>query len=305
MNPEAKIYLSPSVGSYVGGDITAGMLCTPILRSSQKISLFIDAGTNGELVVGNKDWLMTCACSAGPAFEGAGVQDGMRATAGAVEEVWIDDATLECTYEVIGNERPRGICGSGLISLLAEMFIAGVMDKGGSINLDADTPRVREGEHGPEYVVAWAKETSHGEDIIINKVDIDNLLRAKAAVYAGFSVLARSVGMELSMVEHVLIAGAFGQYLNVEQAIQIGLLPDLPREKFKFLGNTSIRGAYLSLLSRENRLRVTDVAGRMTYLELSADNTFHDEWMSALFFPHTHLEDFPSVIELLQNRAGS
>ncbi len=304
INPQASVECLPGVGSYVGADITSGVFSSGICDVGQ-LSLFIDIGTNGEIVLGDCDWLISCACSAGPAFEGAGVQDGMRATAGAIEEVWIDDKTWDCTYEVIGDERPLGICGSGLISLLAEMFISGVMDKGGNINLDRDTPRLREGDHGPEYVVVWAQETASGEDIVINKVDIDNLLRAKAAVYAGFSVLARSVGIDLGTVQQVLIAGAFGQYLNVEQAIQIGLLPDLPREKFKFLGNTSILGAYLALLSREKRQRITDVAQRMTYLELSADSSFHDEWMSALFLPHTHITDFPSVMELLDKTSGS
>jgi uncharacterized 2Fe-2S/4Fe-4S cluster protein (DUF4445 family) len=304
INPQASVDSLPGVGSYVGADITSGISSSGICVAKE-LSLFIDIGTNGEIVLGDCDWLISCACSAGPAFEGSGVRDGMRATVGAIEEVWIDNETWECTYKVIGDQRPRGICGSGLISLVAEMFITGVTDKAGNINLGLNTPYVREGEHGPEYVVAWSQQTAAGQDIVINKVDIDNLLRAKAAVYAGFSVLARSVGMELSMVEQVLIAGAFGQYLNVEQAVQIGLLPDMPREKFKFLGNTSILGAYLALLSRENRQRVTDVAQRMTYLELSADSSFHDEWMSALFLPHTHITNFPSVMELLKSKADS
>jgi len=270
---------------------------------SSDVSLFIDIGTNGEIVLGDCDWLISCACSAGPAFEGAGVRDGMRATAGAIEEVWIDDNTFEATYRVIGDERPRGICGSGLISLLAELFISGVMDKAGHINVDLDTPRTREGAHGPEYVVVPAEETATGHEIVINKVDIDNLLRAKAAVYAGFSVLARSVGIDLSTVGQILIAGAFGQYLDVENAIQIGLLPDVLRERFRFLGNTSIRGAYMALASRESRQGIAELAQRMTYLELSADNTFHEEWTSALFFPHTNITDFPSVMELLKDRA--
>ena len=149
-------------------------------------------------------------------------------------------------------------------------------------------------------MVAWSSESAAGRDITINKVDIDNLLRAKAAVYAGFSVLARSVGIDLSTVGRILIAGAFGQYLDVENAVQIGLLPDMERERFKFLGNTSILGAYAALLSKEGRKGISELAQRMTYLELSADNTFHDEWMSALFFPHTNISDFPSVLELLQ-----
>lgn len=299
INPLASVDCLPGVGGYVGADITGGVFSSRMC-DSQDISLFIDIGTNGEIVLGDCDWLISCACSAGPAFEGAGVQDGMRATSGAIEEVWIDDNTLEASYRVIGDERPRGICGSGLISLLAEMFISGAMDKRGNLNLDLDTPRLREGDHGPEYVVAWAGETATGQDIVINKVDIDNLLRAKAAVYAGFSVLARSVGTDLSTVERVLIAGAFGQYLDVENAIQIGLLPDMPRHKYKYLGNTSILGAYMALLSRDARRDISELGQRMTYLELSADNTFHDEWMSALFLPHTHVSDFPSVMELLE-----
>jgi uncharacterized 2Fe-2S/4Fe-4S cluster protein (DUF4445 family) len=303
INPQATVDCLPGVGSYVGADITSGVFSSGIC-TTKELSLFIDIGTNGEIVLGDCDWLISCACSAGPAFEGSGVQDGMRATAGAIEEVWINEGTHEPTYTVIGHERPRGICGSGLISLLAEMFITGIMDKAGRIDLGLDSPRVREGEHGPEYVVAWSCETATDQDIVINNVDIDNLLRAKAAVYAGFSVLARSVGIDLSAVKRVLIAGAFGQYLNVEKSIQIGLLPDMPREKFVFLGNTSISGAYMALLSRERRQRVRDVAGRMTYLELSADSSFHDEWMSALFLPHTHISDFPTVMKLLKNNAG-
>jgi uncharacterized 2Fe-2S/4Fe-4S cluster protein (DUF4445 family) len=304
INPLATVDCLPGVGSYVGADITAGVFSSGMCELGE-VSLFIDIGTNGEMVLGDCDWLISCACSAGPAFEGAGVQDGMRATAGAIEEVWIDANTYEATYRAIGEEPPTGICGSGLISLLAEMFISGVMDKAGNINVGLGSPRLREGDHGPEYVVVWSRDSAHGQDIVINKVDISNLLRAKAAVYAGFSVLARSVGTDLGTVQRILIAGAFGQYLDIENAIQIGLLPDLPRHKFKYLGNTSILGAYLALLSRECRTGISDVARRMTYLELSADSTFHDEWMSALFLPHTHITEFPSVMELLKERTDS
>ena len=304
INSQATVDCLPGVGSYVGADVAAGVFSSGMCLDKE-LSLFMDIGTNGEIVLGDCDWLISCACSAGPAFEGAGVQDGMRATAGAIEEVWINAQNWEPTYKVIGDERPRGICGSGLISLLAEMFITGIIDRAGKIDLDLDTSRVREGEHGPEYVVAWAQETVTAEDIVINKVDIDNLLRAKAAVYAGFSVLARNVGIDLSTVQRLLIAGAFGKYLNVEKAVQIGLLPDMPKDKLKFLGNTSILGAYMSLLSREARQGVGEVARRMTYLELSAESSFHDEWMSALFLPHTHIGKFPSVVELLRNHPAS
>jgi uncharacterized 2Fe-2S/4Fe-4S cluster protein (DUF4445 family) len=226
----------------------------------------------------------------------------MRATAGAIEEVWVNPETYEATTRVIGAEKPRGICGSGLISLLAEMFIAKVMDKGGNISLDLSTRRVREGDHGPEYVVAWADETATGEDIVITKVDIENLMRAKAAIYAGFSILARSVGLTMADVGRVLIGGAFGQHLNVEKSIQIGLLPDKPYDSFRFLGNTSVRGAYMALLSQEMREQVTEKGQMMTYLELSADNTFFDEFNAAMFLPHTDESQFPSVAALLEER---
>jgi uncharacterized 2Fe-2S/4Fe-4S cluster protein (DUF4445 family) len=208
------------------------------------------------------------------------------------------------------SEKPKGICGSGLLGLLAEMFVTGVLDKAANLQV-GKSARIREGEHGPEYVVAWAGETATGQDIAITKVDIDNLMRAKAAIYAGFSVMAQSVGVDLADVSQMLIGGSFGQYINVEKAVQIGLLPDLPApagsaspwDRFKFLGNTSIRGAYRALLSREARTELTRVAGMMTYLELSADNSFYDAFTSALFLPHTDMTQFPTVEMALAERS--
>jgi uncharacterized 2Fe-2S/4Fe-4S cluster protein (DUF4445 family) len=301
VNPEATVDCLPGIASYVGADITAGVVSSEMCRTGD-LTLFIDIGTNGEIVLGDCTWLIACACSAGPAFEGAGVVHGMRATAGAIEEVWVNSRTYEATYRVIGGEKPRGICGSGLISLLAEMFVAGVMDKSGNIHLNLPTKRVRKGAHGPEYVVAWAEETATGEDIVITAVDIDNLMRAKAAIYAGFSILARSVGLTIADVGQVLIGGAFGQYINVEKAVQIGLLPDKSFDDFHFLGNTSVRGAYMALLSQGMRQRVGEVGQMMTYLELSADNTFFDEFNAAMFLPHTDESQFPSVAALLEGR---
>lgn len=284
----------PCVASYVGADITSGVFSSG-MYDTEKSTLFMDVGTNGEIVLGSKEWLVTCACSAGPAFEGAGVRDGMRATKGAIEEVWINSDDFEPSLRIIGNVKPRGICGSGLISLLSELFLVGVVDKGGNIDIGLETERTRNGEHGPEYVVAWGEETKDGRDIVITKVDIDNLLRAKAAIYAGYTVLAQSVGFTLDMVEQVLIGGSFGQYINVEKAIQIGLLPDMPWENFHFLGNTSVLGSYQALIDWKVRERITDIASKMTYIELSADNTFYDAFMSALFLPHTDLTLFPTV----------
>jgi uncharacterized 2Fe-2S/4Fe-4S cluster protein (DUF4445 family) len=302
INPQAAVDCLPMVGAYVGADITAGVLASG-MHDTDALTLFIDVGTNGELVLGNRDWLITCACSAGPAFEGSGVRHGMRATAGAIEEIWIDHRTFEPTYETIGQLPARGICGSGMIGLLAEMFITGILDKAGKIQRDLPTARVRVGDHGGEYVVAWASQSGIGTDVVINEVDIENLLRTKGAIYAGFSVLVQSVGLQLADVEQVLIAGAFGQYINVEKAIQIGLLPDMPWDRFHYLGNTSALGAYYSLVSRPKRREVIDIASMMTYLELSADNSFYDQFMSALFLPHTDISAFPSVMSVLGDRA--
>ncbi|HFQ94200.1 MAG TPA: DUF4445 domain-containing protein, partial [Anaerolineae bacterium] len=234
IHPEATVDCLPGVASYVGADITAGALSSG-MADSEQVSLFMDIGTNGETVLGSQDWLVTCACSAGPAFEGAGVQRGMRATRGAIEEVWINGDSYEPTIRVIGDAPPRGFCGSGLISLLAEMFLTGIIDKGGHFNADLPTDRIRQGTHGWEYVVVWGgvgegNGRTPTSDIAITHVDIDNLLRAKAAIYAGFTVLADAVGVPLEMVERVLIGGAFGKYINVEKAVEIGLLPDMPWE---------------------------------------------------------------------------
>jgi uncharacterized 2Fe-2S/4Fe-4S cluster protein (DUF4445 family) len=303
--PEATVDCLPGVGAYVGADITAGVLSSGMSKT-EKLTLFIDIGTNGEIVLGNADWLISCACSAGPAFEGAGVRSGMRATVGAIEEVWINADTYEPKYSVIGDVPPRGICGSGLISLLGEMFVTGVIDKSGRLNRTLDTKRIRLGELGPEYVVAWAKETrQQKEDIVITEVDISNLIRAKGAIYAGFSVLTTSVGIALADVEEVLIGGAFGKYIDIEKAVQIGLLPDMPWERFKYLGNTSVLGAFIALLCREGRREVIEIGKKMTYLELSADNRFMEEFTSALFLPHTDTTAFPSVMRLLDEQGGS
>jgi uncharacterized 2Fe-2S/4Fe-4S cluster protein (DUF4445 family) len=229
----------------------------------------------------------------------------MRADRGAIEEVWIDGATHEPSYRVIGNVAPRGICGSGLISLISEMFLTGILDKRGQIDRSLATPRVRRGEHGDEYVVVWAGENGADHDLAVTRVDIDNLLRAKAAIYAGFEVLADRVGVPLDAVERVLIGGSFGKYINVEKAVGIGLLPDMPWERFEFLGNTSIRGAYLALLDSEARAAVAESAGAMTYIELSADNSFYEAFTSALFLPHTDLSRFPSVAAAVPNGGRS
>lgn len=307
INPQALVHCLPAVAAYVGGDITAGVLSSGLHRA-ERLTLFMDVGTNGELVLGNSDWMVTCACSAGPAFEGAGVRCGMRASAGAIQDVSIHSLTLEPTISVIEDVAPLGLCGSGMISALAEMFITGIIDKSGHIDLDfvgrrmGEGSRARIGEHGREYVLVWASESGTGEDITLSEVDINNLIRTKGAIYAGITVMASQVGVKLSDIEEVLIGGAFGQHVNLERAIQIGLLPDLPWDRFKFLGNTSALGAYNALLSKQARAKAEEIAGKMTYLELIADNSFMNEFTSALFLPHTDLDSFPTVKTLISEQ---
>jgi uncharacterized 2Fe-2S/4Fe-4S cluster protein (DUF4445 family) len=293
INNPAPVYTVPCVASYVGGDIVAGVLASKMHRRSE-ISLFLDIGTNGEIVLGNNEWLVTAACSAGPCFEGSGIRHGMRATEGAVESIKIDPRTFEPELGVIGSGKPVGICGSGMIDAITEMFLSGVIDQKGRL-LRGKTDRIREGFEGPEFLFY----SDGRREIVLTEVDIENIIRAKAAIYAGISLMLKKVGITLDDVERVYIAGGFGNYLNIERAIIIGMLPDIAREKFIFLGNTSIAGAYLCLLSDKMRKEAEEIALRMTNIELSVSRRFMDEYMSALFLPHTDIKLFPTVEELL------
>ena len=295
---DAPVYTVPCVASYVGGDIVSGVLATK-MHLDEEIALFMDIGTNGEIVIGNKDWLMTAACSAGPCFEGGGIKNGMRATKGAIESVKIDRESLEPEVGVIGDSTPIGICGSGMIDAVTEMFLSGIIDQRGKFNPDAKTDRIREGEDGLEYVIF----SSDGRDIVLTQVDIENLVRAKAAIYAGVSMLLKEVGFPFEMIERVYIAGGFGNYINVEKAIVMGMLPDIPRERFKFMGNTSVAGAYLCLLSEDMRREAERVASMMTYIELSVKGGYMDEFMSAMFLPHTDMGQFPSISQILGTKS--
>ncbi len=306
INDFGVIYAMPCVASYVGGDITSGILASKLYKRSD-LTLFIDIGTNGEIVLGNSDWMVTAACSAGPAFEGGGVKFGMRAMEGAIEKVSIDPKTFEVKIAVIGtcpplgSCAPIGICGSGMIDAVAEMFLTGVIDLRGKINMDAKSDRVRVGEDGPEFVLVRAGESGSGKDISLTEPDINNIVRTKGAIYAGFSTLLKEVGYTFADVDKVYIAGGFGNYLDIERAITIGLLPDMPVSKFEFLGNTSIMGAYMALLSKSLRKDVEDIARKMTYLELSVSRSFMDEYISSLFLPHTNAEQFPTVQNMLES----
>ena len=299
MNHEGRIHCSPAVGSYVGGDITAGLLCTPLLRNSKKISLFIDAGTNGELVVGNKDWLVTCACSAGPAFEGSGIKCGMPASEGAIEEIkMLDSGKLE--YKVIGGTKPKGICGSGLVDLLAELFIHGYIDRHGKYNEKKAAKKIVETEEGKGFLIEEGKKSFWGKDLIITENDISNLIRTKGAVFSACSLLLKNVGLSFDKIDSLYIAGGLGQHLNVENAVRIGLLPDLERDRFHYLGNSSLLGAYLILLSEKNKDLADEVAQKMTCIELNTEPNYMNQFTGALFLPHTDIKLFPSVKKIFK-----
>ncbi len=288
------VQLAPCRASYVGGDITAGVIAS-LIAEEDPLTLFIDLGTNGEIVIGNKDFLICAACSAGPAFEGGGIKHGMRATSGAIEAVSIDPISFEPMIITIGKKKPRGICGSGIISLLANLFRVGLVDKAGKYRKDIKHSRLREGENGWEYVLVWKEESATGEDIVFTENDIENLIRAKGAMFAGYQILLESIGLSVNDLERVYLAGTFGTYIDLEEAITIGLLPDLSREKFYFLGNTSLKGAKFALLYKDTLLKMEKVVNMMTHIELSNYPNYMDYYMAALFLPHTDENLFPSV----------
>ena len=293
------IYCVSSVSSYVGGDIVAGVLGSGIYKDP-KLTLYIDIGTNGEIVIGNQQWLACAACSAGPAFEGGGIKFGMRATAGAIEEASINPQTYEPMIITIDMVKPKGICGSGLINLMAALMEADMISPNGKFRDDLDTPRIRLGDSGREYVLAMAPDTQGGQDITLSEADIDNLIRAKGAMFAGYLTLLENVGLKLQDLEQVILAGAFGQFINIENAIAIGLLPDLPREQYHFVGNGSLQGATLLAFSRELLEEERRVADMMTNFELSETPGYMNQYIAALFLPHTQLEYFPTVSQRLR-----
>ncbi|MBM3700784.1 MAG: DUF4445 domain-containing protein, partial [Actinobacteria bacterium] len=290
---DAIIYSISGVASYLGGDITSGVLATGISKKKD-ISLFIDLGTNGELVAGNSDWLIGCSCSAGPAFEGGGVKCGTRAVDGAIEKINIDQKTYRCSYGVIGNIKPSGICGSGLIDLIGEMYLKGVIDRKGKFNRDIGNPYLKEIEGQICYVVAGAAAAGTGSDIFISEVDLNNLIRAKSAVYSGIKTLLEELDLGIKDISHIYLAGGLGKNINILNAIIIGMLPDIDVKNYTFLGNTSAAGACMCLLSRQKYAYCEKIASKITYLELSVNMKFMDRYVAGLFLPYTDLKDFPA-----------
>jgi uncharacterized 2Fe-2S/4Fe-4S cluster protein (DUF4445 family) len=294
------LYALPSVAAYVGADITSG--ATAIRLDKEEMpSLFIDIGTNGEVVLGNKEWMVCCSASAGPAFEGSGVQHGMRAAKGAIEIMNISKG-YDVSYSAIGNIPPRGICGSGLLDCIAEMLRCGIIDRSGNFQKGIKTDRLRKKEDEFEFVLVEKEETGIDSEIVITQADIANLVRSKGAIYAAVSILIESMSLSINDIHCVYLAGGFGNYLNVRNAITIGMLPDMPTSRIEFVGNTSLTGAKMTLLSEEAFETVQKIASQMTYFDLMGNPKYMEEFMSANFLPHTNLEEFPSVLEELSSQ---
>ena len=291
--------LYPAISSYVGGDIVAGIMGTGLYRE-EELTLFLDIGTNAEIVIGNKDWLACTACSAGPAFEGGGIEFGMRAARGAIEDFSLDPLSFEPMLLTIGDVRPKGICGSGLITMVAVMFEMGVINNRGKFNRDLDTERIRENRGVWEYVLAFKDQTQIGRDITISEIDIDNLIRAKGAVYSGCMTLLEEVGFSMDMIERIILAGGFGSYIDLEKAMSIGLLPEIDPDRVIFIGNGSLMGARMSSLTNRIRKDVVEVTKKMTNFELSETPSYMDHYVAAMFIPHTEIEKFPKVKERVE-----
>ena len=291
----------PAVSSYVGGDIVAGVMGSGIYRTDE-LTLYLDVGTNAEIVIGNQDWLACAACSAGPAFEGGGLKFGMRASKGAIEDFSIDPVTLEPMLITIGNVRPKGICGSGLIIMVATLFEMGIINNLGKFDRDLDTPRIRQDNGIYEYVLAWKDETQIDRDVTLTEIDIENLIRAKGAIYSGCMTLLTEVGMGIEDIAKIILAGGFGSYVDLEKAMAIGLLPEMDPEKVIFIGNGSLMGAKMSSLTNRIRRDVVEVTKKMTNFELSDTASYMDNYVAALFLPHTDMNKFPNLKARIESR---
>ncbi len=299
INPRGLLCCIPGVSSYVGGDITAGVLASG-LDDLPTLGLFVDLGTNGEVVLGNRDWLICCSTSAGPCFEGGGIKWGIRAMKGAIQKVEIDASRDKVKLYTIGEEKPKGICGAGLVDCVAELLKSGRLTRAGKL-IPESSKRIRKGEDGPEFVLAEAKKSAVGQDIVITETDIKNLIHSKGAIYSGVEVLLKRVGLNFRDLEQVFIAGGLGTALDVEKAIMIGLLPDIPLERFTFIGNSAIAGTRMCLLSQEAMRKAEKIAGRMTYVDLSTEPEFMNNYTASLFLPHTDISLFPSVKNLIKS----
>ncbi len=292
INPRGILETIPCVASYVGGDIVAGVMACG-MAETEEVKGLIDIGTNGEIAIGNKDWLVCCSASAGPAFEGGGTRCGMRAVKGAIERIEIVQGDLK--YETIGNAPARGICGSGLIDCIYELVKNGIIGPDGKFHRNRQDRRLEVEDNIPQYIIAFPDETESGTAVFIAEPDIDNLIKSKGAVFAAIKSLTDYIGLQLDSIDTFYVAGGFGSFLNIPKSIAIGLLPDIPHERIKFIGNSSLTGARKCLLSEKAYENCVNISRSMTNIELSTYQPFTNEYIAALFLPHTDRKLFPSV----------
>jgi len=294
IHPLAPVLVLPNVGSYVGGDALAGVLVSG-MDTAERVSLLVDIGTNAEIVVGNREFLLVGAGSAGPGLEGGVVRHGMRAAPGAIERITIAPRTGLPSFAVIGGGAPRGICGSGLIDLMAGLFTAGLVDERGKFVLPSPSPRVAVRGDLPCFIVAEAAQTALGEEILFSQADLDNLMLSKAAMYTMLTVMTEAAGIAFDELDRFFIAGAFGAYVAADKAVTIGMVPDIPLERYRLLGNSSLEGARRVLLSSAALGRIETIGSRMTYIEMNESREFMNAFMAARFLPHTDASLFPNV----------
>ncbi|MEM0084493.1 MAG: ASKHA domain-containing protein [Candidatus Methanomethylicia archaeon] len=296
LRENATIYVLPCMGRFLGGDVV-GDIITSELSFSEKPTLLIDIGTNTEVVIGCKDWILGTTAPAGPAFEGWGLKCGVRAIEGAIESVEIDPQTLNSKYTVIGNVKPIGICGSGYIDVVAELFRHNIIDPIGKFRRDIKSPNIRSGLDGYEYVIAPSNETLTGRDIVITEKDIYNLIDAKSSVCAAISILLKKMMLKVYDVDKVYICGAFGRYLDINNAMAIGMIPEFTKAEVIFIGNGSLGGAYLSMISKKHRDEAERIAKITASIELMLDPDFMDEYQAGFILPGKR-ELFPTWWEM-------
>ena len=301
INPRGLLFAVPGIGGWVGGDITAGILATG-LYDNEEVSMLIDVGTNGEIVVGNRDWIVTCSASAGPALEGGGVECGMMAQQGAIERVHLEDGRIE--YDVIGGGAPDGMCGSGVIDLIAVLLEKGILNRSGRF-IEGSDPAVRFADGMGRFVIADKDHSLTGREVVISQEDIDNVITAKAAIFAAARITLERLDLTFADLAKVYIAGGFGSYINVNNAIAIGLLPDVPIANILYVGNTSIWGATLAALSTEAYDTLRHIITRTTYYELMGSPDYVDQFQQARFLPHTDIELFPSAAHRAAHSQGA
>ncbi len=291
---QAPVLVFPNVGSYFGGDLIAGILASGMDRS-ESTAILVDVGTNAEVVLGNRDWLMACAGAAGPALEGGVARMGMMAAPGVIDRVtWRpDDGRLE--VHTIEGKPPVGICGSGLIDLVSRLFLAGMIDMRGKFVPDACGSRLRDQEGLPTLEVVPASESGTSGPLTLSQPDVDALMRSKAAMYTILTTVTAMVGLSMQELDRFYVAGTFGSYIDPKSAVTLGMLPDLPLERFVSLGNTSLEGATRALLETDALERIERIRDRITYIELNVNQEFMNLFSAARFIPHTDRSLFPSV----------